>query len=139
MHVPAKDEFAKHKRVIIVFMLLGVVVVFGIWMLQIQQYLTKRYAGGVQDDVASALADLQAGVDFAAEVEQYAPLPEDPSGGLAQSAVDMFYRELGQHNAINAIAQQMRVNIEHQEASAAEDLPPELTEAIKDSVESEIQ
>lgn len=102
-----KDRHGGHKGAIIAFTVLGVLVVLGIWALQVQQMVVKRYGGGVQEDVDATFADIQAGIDYAAEVEENAPLPEDPTGGLWQVLMQSFNKEVVTQKAFHEVAEQL--------------------------------
>lgn len=131
-----KDRHGGHKGAIIAFTVLGALVVLGIWALQVQQMVVKRYAGGVQDDVDATFAEIQEGIDYAAQVEENAPLPEDPTGGLWEVLTQSLNRDVATQKAFHQVANQLINDLSStQEVHATnQEVWEELTQQVEEEI-----
>ncbi|MCH8049172.1 hypothetical protein IH979_00475 [Patescibacteria group bacterium] len=112
----SKKKDAKKERVVIAFTIIGVVIVFVIWLLQLQSMLSPRSVENFQVNFAQTAAQFQAGIEYSQEVEQYVPGQEGTFEAMFSQVEDLISAEAAKQNTLNAVAQEM---IEELEAEVA--------------------
>lgn len=118
---------------------LGAMLVLGIWIVQFRQVLVAEYAGGAPDELTQVLADVEAGVEYAELVEAYAPIGDDPSGGLAEVFMQLVAQDVARQEALEGVAQQVLESLTPTETAQAQELPPNVLEEVTKRVEEEIR
>ncbi|MFH1712502.1 MAG: hypothetical protein ABH846_04695 [Patescibacteria group bacterium] len=117
-----KNKNAKKERAVIAITAVGMVIVIGIWIVQLGTTFSGGFSAKFEDNWHESVAQVESGFDFIGEVNEYLPSGDESFEGVMSQIGQVISTDIAQQRTLEGVAKNMINSLsEDPIAHAAED------------------
>lgn len=99
-----KPDQSKLHRFMLMVMVVGLTVVIGLWLLQLQATFSREFVADFQGNFDDTIAEIQAAADYGAELEEFTAFANTNVNDLFGTLDDFVQSEVAKQQVLNAVA-----------------------------------